>query len=344
MPRRSLLATVLVIAPLAACSRAGDHLPTFAAAGPSAAPPLAEQVAPTQALATLPAEAGAVVSVVERRSDHGLTQTITLAGDGAAQGDDRIVVTTRERNGKFDRRASVDETAVAEEIAEILPGVAMSVSPRVHTAGALPLGIATGRTAGGFTCLYAWSDTTARRRGDRTALDWLDGDRSADLSLRLRLCRRGLGEDRMIALAEGLSLRTDVATRRDGPVIGRPAGRDALETAGYGGTVAAAPAQRPTWSTPAWSTPVVASAPPSAPTPRRVVSTTPARVHHTATPVAAAPLAPDPAIPPIPTTADAARMRTSAAPVAAPPIAAPIAAAPTPSTPAAGAVPLPSGG
>ncbi len=81
MRRNPAIGAFLLVAPLVAgCARSDDLLPTFATAAPGRAA-LSESLPPESALAALPREAGAVVSVTERRSTTGLRQTITLTGD-----------------------------------------------------------------------------------------------------------------------------------------------------------------------------------------------------------------------------------------------------------------------
>lgn len=238
---------------------------------------------PDRALAALPPEAGSVVSVVERRTgDDGLVQTITLAGDPGSRGDDRIEVTHREASGTG-TRSRVDVETIEAEMAEALPGVAMTVSPRVVTTPTGPVGVATGSAGDGTNCLYAWSNARARARATPTAsfLGLQVASVSNDeMTVRVRLCRRGLGPDRLIAIAEGLRLRTD-GVLADSSAGGRGvAGSDALASAGYGGSAAGAgyggsaagleaaalPAYVP--SAPVASRRVVDRTPPKAPAPK----------------------------------------------------------------------------
>lgn len=231
-----LAATALAVA-LAGCSSVAD--PALLAGG-SAPASLGVAQSPDRALASLPAEAGAVVSVVERHGpDDVVKQTVTLAGDAARVGDNRIEITARRRDGALGR---VDAETIDAEMAEALPGVAMTVSPRVVTGPNGPIGVATGST-GDVACLYAWSTAEARPRAtSSTRVLGLEVSAvtSNELSVRVRLCRKGIGEERLAALAEGLRLRTDLAvtsSRAAMPV----AGADALASAGYPTAVSTAP-------------------------------------------------------------------------------------------------------
>lgn len=223
-----LLAATALAAVLAGCSSISD--PATLAGGASATLGVAQPA--DRALATLPAEAGAVVSVVERRGpDEVVKQTVTLAGDAARVGDNRIEITARERRGASSR---IDAETIEAEMAEALPGVAMSVSPRVVAGPNGPIGVATG-SSGDVACLYAWSTAEARPRvasSTRVLGLQVSAMTSNELSVRVRLCRKGVGEERLAALAEGLRLRTDLAATS--PSTAAPiAGADALASAGY---------------------------------------------------------------------------------------------------------------
>lgn len=336
-PTRSLAAASTLTLLLAGCSAVdGVYAARWAPTSEPASPPLAQAIAPSSALAALPYDAGSIVSVVETRRTDGIDQKITLIGDAGTRGDNEIDVTTRRRNRNTVTTA-VDEAQIRDEIAERLPGVTLSSEPRLVSSAAGPLGVLTGHGDGGTTCLYAWSSGNgARRRVDMARLLGVDGPENDDLNIRVRLCRRGVGEDRLVALAEGLRLRPDFAAGRPiatmAPVA---AGRDALESAGYAGartptpafaapiaapTVAAAwPPAEPAW-TPA-AAPAMAPAVAPVVAPRPVVATAPT---HPAAPAAAAPKKPAVA---------------HAAPPSATKPAAP--SAPAPAAPAVVAVPIP---
>jgi hypothetical protein len=332
---RPLLA-VLAVTPLAACADMVDGrgaTPFTTAAVPAS---LATEVAPEQALARLPAEAGAVVSVTERREKERLIQTIALAGDAAARGTNRIVVSAAEHDpGHISR---MTEERIAGELATELPDVDMRPSATMADGAAGPIGIASGRTARGETCVYAWQEVDARPRGVRSGF-FDRGD--VDVSVRVRLCRRDLSEAQMVALVEGLRLRSDVATRPS-RFAGGPTGVDALATAGYG---SATPSAR-------FASVSTASsyAAPAATAPRRVArterrsstsATKPAVIPRAVATVAAVPLPSNSATPVV---------SIAPAPTPVPPVhaVAPVREAPplahVPPSVAAPAIPLPSGG
>jgi hypothetical protein len=300
-------ATATLLLALAGCAslETTDRL----AAGDTAGSTLGVAVAPSRALAALPPEAGPVVSVVERRKADGeVKQTITLAGDPGTRGDDRIEVIARERGfAAVPRRIETD--AIEAEMADALPGVAMTVSTRVVTTPTGPVGLATGRTADGTGCLYAWSNTVTNARPSRSASFLglqVSTAAKTEMTVRARLCRRGWSEERLIAAAEGLRIASgDAMTALAAPIAGS-VGADALASAGYGGSTApfaaaAAPAPvvaspvAPVASASVAARPVAAVARESRPV-RKVAATKPAA--RPAAPVAAAPAAVAPATTP----------------------------------------------
>lgn len=313
----TLLSPILLAGLLAACSSV-DGGRIGMAGGPEATDSsLARSRGPEAALASLPAEAGAVVSVVESRRLDRTEQKITLAGDVGYEGDNEILVTSHHPR-RYQSVPVVDDASLREEMTERLPGVAMAVSPRVVVAaGNVPVGFATGRNAAGVGCLYAWSSGDRRRDVSWARMFGVDGDAPDRVDVRVRLCRRGLDENRAYALVEGLRMRSaarEVWADRGNSGFG--AGRDALETAGYaagsGPAFAAAPA--PVWTTPAPVAP--RSAPVAGPSTPRVKSqptVAVAPVSYTSNRTAAAVPAPM-AVAPIPVAPSAVPPRTDYAP------------------------------
>ena len=235
MTRFATFALVLTGLPLAACTdlaemRAGAPITT--ATTPAT---LATEVGAERALARLPAEAGAVVSVTERREKDRLTQTVTLSGDAMARGGNRIRVVAANRDPAVTPRMT--EERLEAELAAELPGIDMRPIGRMASASGAPLGLASGRSSDGTTCVYAWQESRAVPQGGRSGGFFASDE--VDLSVRVRLCRQGMSEERLVALVEGLSLRGDVALRGG---FGAPVatGVDALASAGYGRTAAVA--------------------------------------------------------------------------------------------------------
>jgi len=291
-----LFAATLALTPLlAGCSNGGGLAGlTAVTLHEPASPPLARAVAPEAALAALPREAGAVVSVVETRRTDGVDQKITLVGDPASRGDNEIDVSARRRSR--DRTIErIDEAMIRDEMAERLPGIAMTITPRVVVSGSGPVGVATGRS-GSLACLYAWSNGADTSRAGITARALgIDGPESDELRVRVRLCRQGASEESLVALAEGLRLRPGAGGIAASSAPGaRALGGDALETAGYGGSAAALPAAVPA----VVAETVVPAHPSRTPPPRLAAPAKPATAPATA--AASAPSAPPIAAVPIP--------------------------------------------
>ncbi len=273
--RRATALAVASILPLAAvlagCSSIDDT--TRLAATDTGATTLGVALPPGRARAALPPEAGAVVSVVERRTGDGeVKQTITLVGDPGARRDDRIEVTAHRRGFTATSRR-IDAETIEAEMADALPGVDMTVSPRVVTTPTGPVGLATGRTADGSGCLYAWSNAVTEARPERSASFLglqIATTAKTDVSVRVRLCRRGWSPERLATLAEGLRVSSGVGAPIAAGPAGRAVGNDALASAGYG-------AAAPTW-VPQTPDPVATPIPVAAAAPRPAVTPAPAPV------------------------------------------------------------------
>ena len=283
-PRRlsaapALLASTLLAGLLAACSSTDQGRRTMAGGPEPVDASIARALAPQSALAWLPGEAGPIVSVVESRRLDRTEQKITLAGDVGTDGDNEITVTSHHPR-RYQNVPPVDEASLRDEMAERLPGVAMSLSPRVVVAQAGPVGFATGRAGSGAGCLYAWTSGDQRRPVTFARMFGVDGDTPDRVDVRVRVCRRGLDENRAVALVQGLQMRTGtapVAYTDRAPVAYGPGG-DALASAGLNGAPTAAPAYgapvygapvyaapAPTYGTPVYDVPVYAA--PTAPAP-----------------------------------------------------------------------------
>lgn len=228
MRPHTILLAFLAAAPLTACADLAETSRSAPFATASVPVTLAVEVAPDEALARLPAAAGAVVSVTERREGGRLTQEVALAGDATARGANRIRVVASDHDGAARKRMT--EERLEAELAAELPGVDMRVVPRVASAGGVALGLASGRSPAGGACVYAWQETVATPRGGRSGGLFARDD--VDLSVRVRLCRQTMSEETLVALVEGLTLRGDVAPK-GGRMASGATGVDALASAGY---------------------------------------------------------------------------------------------------------------
>lgn len=194
-------------------------LTAFLAAGCSApmtgrsdvAPSLNAPVGRDAAIATLPASAGFVINVAERRYSNGVVQEITLKGDPTTHGENRLTVAVRRPAGldgsgtnplKIDRP---DARSIRAEIAERFPGIQMTVSTVVERNAYGTFGYAGGRGPSGDSCLYAWQfidDMPAVAEGSRLAFL----SPSSPMSLRLRICRANHGEQELVEMMRRIVL------------------------------------------------------------------------------------------------------------------------------------------
>lgn len=284
MPRPPLPLVALIVLPIAACSDlAGSAGSPFAGGVEPTA--LARSVPADRALASLAPQAGAVVSVDERREEKGWVQTVTLAGGPATTGSNAIRIEALPRGAAVASRVRAD--VVEAELATDFPGIDMRILPQAIATGAGPVAAATGVGADGTRCILAWR-ALATGAEDVGFESLLRADRPA-YALRVRLCGHGVSEERLIADVSGLQVRSDLMLRRGGDVVAR-AGDDALASAARGSAASVVPAM-PERAVPA----VAATGSPA----RRTAAARPASTGASAPVVAAAAKAdPGPAKPP----------------------------------------------
>lgn len=146
----------------------------------------------------LPAAAGAVIAVDERRATDRYTQTVTLRGDPGTVGENQIVATVT-RDALAPR---IEDEALSAEAAERLPPMTMVLGPAGLRDEMGGFGSAVGRS-GALACAYGWQSVDL-------ADPWISGDRPSifqerhALSLRVRLCRTDLRPADLIAAMQGL--------------------------------------------------------------------------------------------------------------------------------------------
>jgi len=153
-------------------------------------------VSPDRAIARLPAQAGDVVSVTQGRRGGQAGERSVLAGDATTRGENTLDlrVVEGENAGK-----PVDARALRRELAARFPDRRLSLVGKVTVNAYGPYGLA----HDGRGCAFAWQTIALADRG--TASFWTPQARRA-LSLRLRLCRKGLSADDAIAAFSRLRL------------------------------------------------------------------------------------------------------------------------------------------
>lgn len=145
------------------------------------------------AMAAVPAAAGRVVAVRERRLANGARQSITLAGDGGVRGENSIEVVLRadsEGNATQNLVEMPGENAndIEAELERRFPGMAMRVHDYVLRNAYGPYGLASG-SSGRVSCVYMWQTISNLDGGVRREHIVVQPTEAA---VRVRLCRVGV--------------------------------------------------------------------------------------------------------------------------------------------------------
>lgn len=158
------------------------------------------EVTQTTALASLPREAGRVLSVREQRREDGLQQHIVMSGDALARGENWIKVDIASRRAL----EAPSHHQLHSEMTGVFGGRALPLHNYVITNDHGPVGLAFGQVEGQGGCAYIWQQVS---QSSVQATDRLPFARAAGVwSVRARLCRERLTLDHAVAFAQGLSL------------------------------------------------------------------------------------------------------------------------------------------
>ena len=178
-------------------------------------PALTQRRTAASALAALPASAGQVLAVDETRYSNGLTQKIVLAGGlhgyGANEIDIRVRLSADPSNiatNPITLPAS-DDAAIAQELSNVFPHIAMHDVPVLLQNRYGPYGLAAGKSASGETCIYAWQSFDNFGHRNHAAPASLVGGLVAPLepaTVRVRLCQHGVSADALGGLMNDLYL------------------------------------------------------------------------------------------------------------------------------------------
>ena len=240
-------ATSLLLAAVLMTGCARDNADYRAsAAGPgfnSQAGVLAVAVPASGAAAFLPASAGRIIQVAERRFADGLSQDIILDGSRSAKGENHIEIAMRfqpQGETQTDNRVPLSkpsETAIASEIETRFPDVRMETVNVLLQNHYGPYGLAAGRRGNGERCIYAWQWIDDINNPTAPATPGLASALVAPpqpVSLRVRLCRSGVSADQLAGLVNELVVGGG-RSRGQLPVLGQNgASGDALTAAGGG--------------------------------------------------------------------------------------------------------------
>ncbi len=190
-------------------------------------------VDPSRAIIMLPPGGPPIVNVTQRNYENAVSQTITLATRGRTPGENAIhaafltaadVPDTNGVEGRLLSLPSIEDFAIAREMEERLPGVAMVPSAAYVQNRYGPFGYAYGRGAGGDGCLYAWQQVASG--------DSLFRPRSGVISVRLRVCAPGASEAALLRLAYGFSVNASLRRPGWNPIGDAPSPSPDLGEAG----------------------------------------------------------------------------------------------------------------
>lgn len=168
-----------------------------------------------RALVMLPPGSLQVLNVTQRNYDNAIAQTISLATRGRVPGENTIDVAFLTSadvpddvgvEGRLLQSPSIEDFAIAREMEERFPGVAMAPAAVYVQNRYGPFGYAYGRGAAGDGCLYAWQRIASG--------DSIFRPKSGLVSIRLRVCEAGASETALLRLAYGYSINASL--RRSG--------------------------------------------------------------------------------------------------------------------------------
>ena len=165
--------------------------------------PLAQDrlLGPEAAFVAPPVGGPLVIGVLQRTYRNAVRQTIILQTDGSVSGENTIDVTfygplkAAPDAGNL-KRDTGTLTEIAAEMRRKVP-MPMAISPEFAQNSYGPFGFAFGGTTSAGRCLYAWQRIHAQRN------IFQEPSARGEISLRLRLCRRGVTDAQLLALMYG---------------------------------------------------------------------------------------------------------------------------------------------
>lgn len=197
-------------------------------------------------MAQLPPDAGEVISVLQSRIAGVLSQRIVLQGDAGTDGENAIEINVDQndrRPGDVDGPvARPTQSMIVNELDAKFPNIDMRLSQTWNRNSFGPFGYAIGHASRRLTCIYAWQFSAGRppRLIDDPALVASAASMpNAPTSVRVRLCRAGVGEEQIVALLRALQVfppgssapYVDPSYEASGPL----GASDALQAAGAAG-------------------------------------------------------------------------------------------------------------
>lgn len=167
--------------------------------------PLAQDrmLGPDAAFVAPPVGGPTVIGVIQRTYRNAVRQTIILQTDGSVSGENTFEVTfygplrAAPDAGNL-KRDTGTLTEIAGEMRRKIP-LPMAISPEYAQNSYGPFGFAFGGNSAG-RCLYAWQRIHAQRN------IFQEPSARGEISLRLRLCRRGVTDAQLLAVMYGYAI------------------------------------------------------------------------------------------------------------------------------------------
>jgi hypothetical protein len=171
--------------------------------------------------------------VTQRNYDNAISQIVSLATRGRTPGENAIHVAffnaadlpdSMGVEGNLLKEPGIDDFAIAQEMEERMPGVAMSPSAVFVQNKYGPFGYAFGRGTAGEACIYAWQRMA---NSDSVFLP-----RSGMISVRIRVCDPAATEANLLRFAYSYSINASLRRAGWNPVGDAPAPAPELGRAG----------------------------------------------------------------------------------------------------------------
>ncbi|WP_414472227.1 cellulose biosynthesis protein BcsN [Microvirga sp. M2] len=165
---------------------------------------LMSEVPAARAVIVPPPGGPSIVAVLERRYQNGVSQEIALSTASLTPGQNAVYVslvsgsTPQSEIEDVLNLPSIAEDRIYEEMEERLPGIEMQTSLVYVQNKYGPFGFATGRSASGDVCLYAWQ----RIEPNEPAVLVPGGA----ISVRLRLCDAAATPEQLLRIMYGFSI------------------------------------------------------------------------------------------------------------------------------------------
>lgn len=171
-------------------------------------PALNREGGPEDAMILPPPGGPVVVSVVERRFANAIQQDVILSTSAATPGQNTLRIQLFGPIGSDGGETTLSDMqptdiSIAREMRQVLPGIRMGRSPLFAQNAYGPFGFATGQSASGDLCLYAWQ-RLANLRSDATFAT------RGSVQVRLRLCQTGATAEGLLAVMYGYTINASV--------------------------------------------------------------------------------------------------------------------------------------